>query len=300
MDDRGGLCSPTLRRLRASFDRLASFEEGERSKLNSLRRLVLFGCFAIHVHSLSRWSEVISGAPRPPIFLDMLDGERPAVRDASRATLRAAGDAIEGLCVARTQEYLATSYRRRERADRFVSRIEGDQRRLLARVEAQLADGSTDVLSAFAEAYFEIGVELTRGHPINFLTELGRRAGYLAPWSNMGRGGRLQKRYGLTGEFLEILIAATVSPDSPLAFGEFLDRLSETFGIVLGRAEDDAVIRRNNYADDAFGPLVSVSEEDLRTNVDAMRQAVEATGYAKTYADGQTVVTAAPEGFVVR
>jgi hypothetical protein len=187
-----------------------------------------------------------------------------------------------------------------QRLDELVFRTQVDQQRLLRRVEAQLAEGNVELHSAMAEAYFEVGVDMTRGHPINFLTELGRRAGYLAPWSNMGRGGRLQKRYGITSEFLEVLIAATVEPGSPLAFGEFLDRLRDSFGILIGRPEDDAIIRNNNFRQGSFGPLVSVSEEDLRMNVEAMRHAVEATGYAKSYADGQTIVTTTPEGFVVR
>ena len=43
--------SLTLRKLRQRFDQLASYEkQGE--KLTTLRRLVLFGCFAIHVHMI--------------------------------------------------------------------------------------------------------------------------------------------------------------------------------------------------------------------------------------------------------
>ena len=66
------------------------------SKLNSLRRLMLFGCFVLYVHAVARWSEREDVAPRPPILLDLFDGTLVSVADASRATLRAAGDAIEG------------------------------------------------------------------------------------------------------------------------------------------------------------------------------------------------------------
>ena len=93
----GRLRSRTLSILRDSFDRLARFERIGGSKLNSLRRLVLFGCFVLHVHSISRWSERNPARPRPPILLDMSDGKMKSVRDASRASLRAAGDALEFL-----------------------------------------------------------------------------------------------------------------------------------------------------------------------------------------------------------
>ena len=93
----GRLDSGTLACLREAYDRLARFEGIAGSKLNSLRRLVLFGCFVLHVHAIARWSERSPGCPRPPILLDMSDGAVRSVRNASRASLRAAGDAIEFL-----------------------------------------------------------------------------------------------------------------------------------------------------------------------------------------------------------
>ena len=111
----------------------------------------------------------------------------------------------------------------------------------------------------------------------------------------MGRGGKLQKRYAATAEFLETLIAATVEPDHPLDFPEFLDRLRNDFGVVVGRPEDDATIRMSNLADRQFGPPTPINEEDLRRNVERMRHLVVETGFAKAYADGRTVVTTAPQ-----
>ena len=49
----GQLDSRTLRVLRGSYDRLARFERIAGSKLNSLRRLVLFGCFVLHIHAIA-------------------------------------------------------------------------------------------------------------------------------------------------------------------------------------------------------------------------------------------------------
>ena len=63
--DNGSLASPTLSALRDAYDRLARFEATAGSKLNSLRRLVLFGCFVIHVHVISRWNEKDPEAPPP-------------------------------------------------------------------------------------------------------------------------------------------------------------------------------------------------------------------------------------------
>ena len=43
----------------------------------------------------------------------------------------------------------------------------------------------------------------------------------------------MQKRYTATAEFLEILVTATVDPDDPLEFPEFLVRLKDDFGIEI-------------------------------------------------------------------
>ena len=45
----GEIVSPTLRHLRDAYYRLARFERHSGSKLNSLRRLMLFGCFLLHL-----------------------------------------------------------------------------------------------------------------------------------------------------------------------------------------------------------------------------------------------------------
>lgn len=294
-DDGGRLSSPALGRLRESYDRLARFEAQEGSKLNSLRRMMLFGCFVVHAHLLSRWSEAIPGSPRPPILLDLFDGTRPSIRDASRATVRGAGDAVEGLLAERVRGHLAAEVGSQSEIDAALEEMADAA--LKERYEVHLQE-DVEPVAALAEAYLELGIERTKGHPIAFLTELGRRAGYLAPWANQGRGGRQMKRYGVTAEFLETLIAATVAPDEPLEFAEFLNELEDTFGIVVGRAQDDSAIRRNNLNDEQFGSPISISEEDLRLNVAALKNAVEATGYAKSYADGRTIVTTAPEDLV--
>jgi len=284
-DEAGRMTSGSLARLRTAFDRLAEFEEAEHSKLNSLRRLALFGCFVLHVHLLSRWSEVKAGAPRPPILLDLFNGDRVAIRDASRATVRAAGDAVEGLLFHRVGEYIQNTLEQGAKLEQFLS-LPGVQERFSSYQDDQITEEQ-----ALLETYLDLGVEAIGCQPIEYLTELGRRAGYMTPWAVQGRGGKLQKRYGVNYEFLEVLVAATVAPDDPMEFNEFLDRLRDDYGIVVGRPEDDEVIRRNNLNDAQFGTPTSIREEELRLNVVALRRAIEAIGYAKTYADGRTLVT---------
>ena len=284
----GRLDSRTLATLRESYDRLAQFERIAGFKLNSLRRLVLFGCFVLHVHAISRWSERSPGRPRPPILLDMSDGTVRSVRDASRASLRAAGDAIEFLVLECFKEEVRVAGSSAEELRVALQEQGADE--IVVRDFATYATGDGEPVDALARALIDAAFAKTGEHPIGSLVELGRRAGFLSPWANTGRGGKLQKRYTATAEFLETLVAASVDTDDPLEFPEFLDRLKEQFGIVVGRPEDDPIIRRNNIFPEPFGPPTSINEEDLRRNVTALRHLLVETGYGKSYADGRTIV----------
>ena len=292
---RGGrLDSHTLGILREAYDRLARFEGMVGCKLNSLRRFVLFGCFVLHVHSISRWHEVNPGNPRPPILLDMFDGQLRSVRDASRASLRAGGDAIEFLILDSFKEMIEVMGSSEEELQGALEE-QGVEEALAADFRTYAA-GNREPVDALARAIVDAAFSKAREHPIGSLIELGRRAGFLTPWANTGRGGKLQKRYTATAEFLETLVAATVEPEEPLEFPEFLDRVRDDFGILVGRPEDDPLIRGNNLvSQEQFGPPTSINEEDLRRNVDALRHLLVETGYGKSYADGRTIVTTAPE-----
>jgi hypothetical protein len=131
-----------------------------------------------------------------------------------------------------------------------------------------------------------------QGFPWNTLLALGRRAGYLLPYDNRGRGGKEHKRYGANAEFAELLVATTVTPGDPVDFDEFLDRLRESFGIVVGRTVDFDIIRHNDlHPGTAVRRSVSVIEADLRANLHAFRDLIIDIGFAKSYADGRTVIT---------
>lgn len=294
----GRLVSPTLRNLREAYDRLARFERNSGSKLNSLRRLSLFGCFALHVHALSRWGERDKHAPHPPILLDLFDGTLVSVADASRTTLARAGDAIEGVVRSRFRELVVADFGTTDRQINAALAGAGLGDRVSALYSAYY-QGGTKAPDALARAMAEDAIDSVREAPIGSLIELGRRAGFLAPWSNQGRGGKLRKRYTATAEFLETLVAATVEPDNPAEFPEFLHRLRDAFGVVVGRPEDHPVIRHTNLRDEEFWPsVVSINEEDLRRNVEEFRELLVESGYAKPYADGRTMVTTRPEGSI--
>ena len=290
------IASPTLRILRQRFDQLASFEkQGE--KLTTLRRLVLFGCFAIHVHMIRRCADVIVGGPRPPILLDMSDGRRPSLREASAATLEGGRRAIEQLVVFRIRQYVESVLKDEEHIGPYLDTLADTPGKQIIVDVYQAEHASAGAVDALAEAFWKagysgVGPKSAKRYPWNALRELGRRSGYLLPYDDRGRGGKEHKRYGANAEFAEVLVASVVAPGHPRQFDEFLDDLRDAYGIVVGRQRDFDIVRRNDLRLGVDLPRsVSFNENDLRLNVNQFRDLLIDIGFAKTYADGRTIVT---------
>ncbi|MBA2726041.1 MAG: hypothetical protein H0U53_08630 [Actinobacteria bacterium] len=294
-DHHGRLKSPRLRVLRERYDQLAEYESSNGSKLTTLRRLVLFGALAIHVHMIRRCQEVIADGPMPPLLLDLFDGRRRSLREASAASLQGGFRAIEQLVLHRIHEHLqeVTGGKAKE----FIASLPEGPEADAIRAEYQAQVAGSKPINALTEAYWKVGYsgvgpEGVRGLPWNSLLALGRRSGYLLPYDNRGRGGKEHKRYGANAEFAEVLVAATVSPGEPVDFDDFLDVLKSSFGIVLGRTVDFEAIRNNDLRVGApVRRSVSVIESDLRANLIGFRDLINEIGFAKSYADGRTVVT---------
>lgn len=299
VDATGLLTSPTLRELRARFDQLAQYEADYGAKLTALRRMILFGCFAIHVHMVRRCVDVIPDGIRPPILLDLFDGRKRSLREASAASLQGGFRAITQLTLHRIREHVreVATVEDHEKVGEYLDTIPGSPDN--DRVRAAYADHlvGMDEGAALAEAFWKtgysgVGPKSVKGFPWHALLALGRRSGYLLPYDDRGRGGKEHKRYGVNAEFAEVLVASTVPPDDPMDFDDFLDRLRESFGIVVGRRVDFDVIRNNDLRRGALMQRsVSVNENDLRANLLAFKNLLIEIGFAKSYADGRTVVT---------
>jgi hypothetical protein len=298
-DANGVLVSNTLRELRSRYDQLATYEASYGAKLTALRRMILFGCFVIHVSMIRRCGDVVPDGPRPPILLDLFDGRRRSLREASAATLQAGFRAIEQLVLYRIRAHIhaVTESEGTEKVGEYVDAlpVSKDWDDLRAEYAFQVVGANPG--DALAEAFWKmgysgVGPQSVKGFPWNALLALGRRGGYLLPSDDRGRGGKEHKRYGANAEFAEILVTATVAPGYPVDFDEFLDHLRESFGIVVGRRVDFEIIRRNDLRLGAAAQRsVSVNENDLRANLLAFRDLLIDIGLAKSYADGRTIVT---------
>jgi hypothetical protein len=294
-DNTGHFVSPTLRVLRDRYDQLAAYEKAHGSKLTTLRRLVLFGVFATHVHIIRRCHDVVPDGPQPPLLLDLFDGRRRSLREASAATLQAGFRAVEQLVVHRIREHMAAVCGDDPAA--FIAALPASDQWNALKQEFGVQFAGSEPVDAIAEAFWKVGYSRVgpkevQGFPWNTLLALGRRAGFLLPYDNRGRGGKEHKRYGANAEFAELLVASTVTPGDPVDFDDFLDRLRESYGVVVGRTADFEIIRHNDLSPGvAVRRSVSVIETDLRANLHAFRDLIIEIGFAKSYADGRTVVT---------
>ena len=294
-DEQGLFKSPTLRVLRDRYDQLAAYESAQSSKLTTLRRLVLFGVFATHIHMIRRCNDVLPDGPRPPLLLDLLDGQKRSLRQASAATLQAGLRAIEQLVVHRIRDHVNVVSGGNPHS--FIDALPVHEHWETVKAEFKAHPAEDDMVDVLAEAFWKVGYSKVgpkdvRGLPWNTPIELGRRAGYLLPYDNRGRGGREHKRYGANAEFAELLVASIVTPNEPMDFDNFLDQLRDSFGIVIGRTVDFDIIRHNDLQPGpAVRRSVSVIESELRANLRAFRELIIDIGFAKSYADGRTIVT---------
>jgi hypothetical protein len=292
---KGELTSGTLRELRARYDQLATYEASFGAKLTTLRRLLLFGDFVLHVHMIRRYGDLVETGQQPPILLDLFDGRRRSLREASAATLQNGFRSIEQLVLTRIRSHLDEVCGKKP--EKLLDSLPEDKESEALKKEYEAQAPGAKPLDALAEAFWKVGYTGVgpgdvKGLPWNALLALGRRSGYLLPYDNRGRGGKEHKRYGVNAEFAEVLVGATVAPGDPIDFDDFLEILRTSFGIVVGRAADFEVIRRNDLRPGGeLGRSVSVNEGDLRANLTAFRDLIVDIGFAKSYADGRTVVT---------
>lgn len=148
-----------------------------------------------------------------------------------------------------------------------------------ARREFGREDASLVIAHTLVRCY---GREYSSGGPRDFLKALESRTGLVYP-HYQGRGMR---RIRPSTSVLDMLVRACVAVDELVPLEEFLCRLWERFGLVVGG-------RRNSAWDDAevlHERGVSIDPDALVGNTEALVQQLEGMGLARRYADHVTFV----------
>src|SRR5579864_8300547 len=83
VNETGTFCDPLLSSIRKGFDRIAKHDRGKGNfgeKLDTLRRLVIWGCFSIYLHLANSGS--LDRQKRVPMMLCMVESPSPTLRQA--------------------------------------------------------------------------------------------------------------------------------------------------------------------------------------------------------------------------
>ncbi len=96
VDETGTFCDPLLYSIRKGFDCIAKHDRGKGNfgeKLDTLRRLVMWGCFSIYLHLANSGS--LDRQKRVPMMLCMVEPPSPTLRQASIQSYQWVGRSID-------------------------------------------------------------------------------------------------------------------------------------------------------------------------------------------------------------
>lgn len=295
-DRRSGLrfASPVTGHLRDGFDALGRFLASDGGKLQNLRRIVTFATLALYLHLVGsaardEQDDTPEGARRPPLLLDLVQEGWTPVGAASYATYLLAAKSVDHLTERGIATALTLVHSRwtQQRVDDFVADLtlsgrardqERKRRNVLDACRSYAAGGAT-ILDALVLALADLAHEELTATPFDFARAIGVRSGLLAP-----RGNRaVKKRYAPSAEVIEVLLASVLGAGEEVDLATLAARWWDRYRILVGARSSDA-------AELAAFSITDASAEDLGRNADALRDLLLALGYARSYADGVTVI----------
>lgn len=292
--------SPTASHLRAGFDALGRFLATDGGKLQNLRRIVTFAAVSLFLHVVGRAADEEQETSaqrlrRPPILLDIVQAGWTPVGAASYGTYLLAAKSVDRL----TERGIATALHEahthwdQDRVDDFVadlalrgrSRDQERKRRSVLDACRSYAAGGAPLFDALVLALVDLAHEELTATPFDFARAMGVRSGLLAP-----RGNRaVKKRYAPSAEVVEVLLASVLAPGEEVDLATLAERWWERYHILVGARNSDAV-------ELATFSITDASAEDLGQNAAALRDLLLGLGYARSYADGVTVIRLASGG----
>lgn len=262
VDETGAFADPVIKAIREGFDRLAEAEDNAAAarygaKLDVLRRLVTWGCFAVYLHLANLGCE--QSMQRVPLLLCMPGARMPTLQQASIQSyqwvsrsidtffrnhirqqveqLRSDGtygewdsdEAIEHHIQTMTWKTVRGGMRSRTRGDQDNAR---DCLSFYRSYRSETA-GDTPYI-AFANAVADMLDRVLSSSPDSVARALGVRIGLL-PASR----GRTQKLYAPQPDLLEVLVRASVPKKEQWSINKLADHWSKQYGVLFGALGDE-------------------------------------------------------------
>lgn len=309
-NETGIFADPLLNGIRTGFDRLASYEQDTLAfggKLDLLRRMVTWSCFAIYLHLANCGRDSLE--KRVPVVLSLLQPSTPTLLQASVQSYQWVGRSINRFF---RQSFLSLVEQWAEnnslgswntdtdmekhiasmawkgqaepsdavkRAE-YRKREEGYRQRCEAfyRSYRSPAAGQTPQ-AAFANSMTDMLDAVLSSSPVDVARGLGVRIGLLTSSRQ-----RTQKLYAPVPDLLEVLVRATVPPNEEWPLDELADYWAEQYGLLFGALGDEND-RLNSWN------ISSIDGTELQKNVDGLVETLASSGYAHRYADGVVLIS---------
>lgn len=306
VNDAGAFCDPLLYSIRRGFDQLAAHAgvtRKRKGKLETLRHLVIWGCFSVYLHLAN--SGHVRGNQRLPMVLCLSRNPSPTLREASTQSYQWVNRSIDkffrGIISSAVDQIAATeqdgswetSAAVRRRIESMIWKSSGG--RMQQETEHTLAftplclrffDGylcdttNQSPRFAFANALTDMLGHVLSSSPTDVARALGVRIGLLTASRQ-----HTKKLYAPGPELLEVLIRASIPPGTHCTITELADYWASQYGLLIGVLGTE----NSTLAEWGINPIDGGS---LRTNVDALVDILEMSGYAHQFSDGVTFITA--------
>jgi len=295
-----------LERFQDAAEILAAHQAQQGNRLRTLQHVVHFVCVATyaHAHALSADGKLAS---RSPLLIASTGDKRSALALTSERAIARVQSLFEDWLVARladrlrgekplsgdeTVDELPVDGRSARRVlktiwDASIKRETPEDETLNERAaffeEAKRRFGKDDPaqLMAYALVHSYLN-EYESGGPRSFLQGIGCRTGLLYPHFE---GATRQKRVRPSVSILDLLVRCCVPPRKLIPLEEFLEKLWQTFGFVVGgRMGDEGDAELLKQHDLELDPSLLVA------NTAAFVQVLMGMGLARRFADGVTFV----------
>jgi len=295
--------APPTQAVARGFARLARHAE-DLEKTAFLQRVVALGGFGLHVHLVNSTTEGRAGR-LAPMLLCARD-PAPEVRDASRRTYaRGKRRLIEAFEEALTRRLTSRGEDDNDRVGyvRLMKRLlfpggQSDAQKRAAEDVMERFETDFDTERAAVGTDFEAFVRALRAacftankrklgigtkNPRKVLFFIGKHSGLLGPFRGPG-----EKYYRPEPQMLDALVVALLDPgEEGITEQDFWQRAYEEFGLISGaRGKRDVRLLQEEWN------VRGAGTDPLEANAEALRDQLARLGYARTYADGATLISA--------
>ncbi len=297
----GEFSDPLIRAIRAGFDMLACYDAPMArygGKLDTLRRLTIWGCFALYLHLANTGRE--GNAALIPVLFCMDATATPTLKQASIQSYQWVGRSIDHFFRRQIREQMRLLEEKvqwdDDRANRQRVRDmqwkktrggvkttrtdEENQRDFLNFYNSYRSDTANHSPStAFANAAADLLDRFLSSSPASVARALGVRIGLLT-----ASRSQTAKLYAPEADLFEVLVRASVPLDEEWTLQQLAQHWADQYGILFG------ALGNENQRLAEWG-ISAVAGNEYLTNIERLVDILEWCGYARRYADGVVLVS---------